>query len=83
MPTLSLEQLHEKLKSNQPIEFSFVKKDGTTRLVKGTLNDKLIPKKFLPNDFNILTAKSNFKFFDLEADGWRSLSYDTSTVELL
>ena len=81
---ISTDLLIEILQStNEPISFSFIKKDGTERKVLGTHNFNLIPVEAYPKDSSTNNESSNVKFYDLEAAGWRSLSADTKTVKLL
>jgi len=59
-----------KLNVNKLI-ITFTKKDGTVRVLKGTRNLDLIPKKYHPkgNKPDHLTLVT---VFDLDAKGWRS-----------
>jgi hypothetical protein len=59
-----------KLNVNKLI-ITFTKQDGTIRVLKGTRNLDLIPKKYHPkgNKPNHLTLVT---VFDLDAKGWRS-----------
>jgi len=72
-----------KLLSEGEVNFSFTKKDGTERIVKATLNENLIPKNHLPKEDTKKVNGSNQKFYDLDKNEWRSLSYDTKKVTLL
>jgi len=83
---IDINKLFENLKGSTPVYFSYLKKDGTRRNALGTLNPKCIPDEFRL-DTSINEDKhfngTNLKYFDLEKNGWRSLSYDVSTVTIL
>ncbi len=67
---------------------SFIKKDGTARIMKCTLDFDKIPKEKRPKGIDItkilsLISKSNLlHVFDLEKKEWRSIPFDrTEYVE--
>lgn len=71
----TIEDLKEKMR-NGVVEFSYTKKDGSTRVAKGTLNfdimgEKNQPKTGVDYDFNDTT-----RYFDVDSDGWRSFKND-------
>lgn len=71
----TIEDLKEKMR-NGVVEFSYTKKDGSTRVAKGTLNfdimgEKNQPKTGVEYDFNDTT-----RYFDVDSDGWRSFKND-------
>jgi len=55
----------------------FIKKDGTERKMRCTLNEDTIPSEFAPK--NTGKAKSNdaIAVFDIENQGWRSFRFDS------
>lgn len=65
------------------VNFEYEKKDKSIRKAKGTLDIDLIPPKMLPQEEHTNVNAKNFKYYDIEKKGWRSLSYDCSTVKLL
>ena len=79
--SIKIDELRSLMKDNV-VSFVFEKKDGTKREALGTLNENKIPDEILPKEDHVNTKASNFKYFDLEKNGWRSLSYDTEEVEL-
>ena len=57
------------------VTFSYMKKDGSIREAKGTLNHLLIPTDKLPKGTS--TAKPNFSsvaYYDLERQDWRAFN---------
>ena len=60
---------------NGVVTFTYMKKDGSLREAKGTLNDLLIPTDKLPKGTG--TAEPNYSslsYFDLERQDWRSFN---------
>ena len=74
----------KKLKSNKESLVKFVKKDGTTRLMRCTLNFKYIPKEAKPKSIDVpkilnMARKSKvIRVYDIESHGWRSIPFDKS-----
>lgn len=72
----------QKLYDDGEAKVKFVKKDGTIRIMKCTLDFKKIPKIHHPKTFNmavILKTMQNSKIihvFDLEKKEWRSVPFD-------
>ena len=64
------------------VHFIFEKTDGTKRDAKGTLREDLIPEDMKPLESYMNPKAKNPKYFDLDKNAWRSLSYDTSEVEV-
>ena len=57
------------------VTFSYMKKDGSIREARGTLNELLIPTDKLPKGTS--TAKPNFSsvaYYDLERQDWRAFN---------
>jgi hypothetical protein len=71
----------EKLAEDKEASVKFVKKDGTIRIMKCTLDFTKIPKKDQPKTFNmpkILRLMKNsgiIHVYDLEKKGWRSVPF--------
>jgi len=82
MYEIELSVLRENLKGKLPFKFSFVKSDGKSRDAIGTLNEGLIPTEFAPKDASTHFNGSNFKYFDLEKNAWRSLNQNVKTVTI-
>ena len=81
MKTIEIIELKEFLKLGK-VKFIFDKKDGSKREAWGTLNEDLIPGEKKSMDEHLNPKASNPKYFDLEKNAWRSLSYDASTVDI-
>lgn len=66
-------ELKEHLK-NGIVEFSFIKKDGTTRSAKGTTNIGIISEVggTLPIGADYKISDNVTKYYDIESQGWRS-----------
>jgi len=88
---IDINDLRENLRGSTPVYFSYLKKDGSVRNALGTLNPSIIPLEFQPDidpkdasfDLTERNHSTNVKYFDLEKNGWRSISYDVSTVSIL
>ena len=61
--------LKEKLHEGE-VNFEYLKKDGTIRKARGTLDTGMIPECYWPKEQP--TAPDNVRYWDLDADGWRS-----------
>lgn len=76
----------ENLKSqmrNGVVEFSYTKKDGSTRVAKGTLNFDIMgeenqPKNGvgLPKNGVGYDSDTTTRYFDINSNGWRSFKND-------
>ena len=58
------------------VEFSYKKKDGTTRKAKGTLKNSLIPETDQDDDRKTKTSGDCFYYYDLKRDDWRCFLKD-------
>ena len=58
--------------------FSYLKKDGTVREARGTLDFARIPEDQLPKDTNVnhIPSPEAFAYYDLEKASWRSFRLD-------
>lgn len=54
------------------VEFSFMKKDGTLRTVKATLNPDYIPEEHRPNGRGGAYNSNQLRFFEVDLQEWRS-----------
>ena len=76
----------ENLKSqmrNRVVEFSYTKKDGSTRVAKGTLNFDIMgeenqPKNGVgfPKNGVGYDSDTTTRYFDINSNGWRSFKND-------
>jgi hypothetical protein len=80
MKTVSIEELRMLLQRKK-VHFEYDKKDGTICEAYGTLKSSLIPKELQPK--NESQVFSNFRYFDLDKNGWRSVANDTTEVKVL
>ena len=76
--------LIEKLRDSDSALIKFIKKDGSTRLMKCTLNFERIPLSDKPKNINVPAIYKNIKnhkqinVYDIEKKGWRRINVDTS-----
>ncbi len=59
--------------------FSYFKKDGGIREARGTLNPSVIPAENMPKsgmDPDAVEPVNTFRYYDLDAAGWRSFCLD-------
>lgn len=74
---MTVEELKEQLKQGI-VEFSYTKKDGSTRLAHGTTKTEILkeynaePKGTADKQLN----DSVVRYFDIDAQGWRSFCSD-------
>ena len=81
MISVNIDELGFLLRKGE-VQFTFEKKDGTKRDAKGTLREDLIPEDMKPLESYMNPKATNPKYFDLDKNAWRSMSYDTSTVDV-
>ena len=75
----------ENLKSqmrNGVVEFSYTKKDGSTRIAKGTLNFDVMGEENLPKNGVSYDSETTTRYFDVNSNGWRSFKND-NFIEIL
>jgi hypothetical protein len=72
------EWLYGLLKENV-VEIVFEKKDGSERVLKGTLKQNLIGESWSPkvDELNTKVHGNVLPVFDVEANGWRSFRWDS------
>ena len=74
------EHFRDKLRSGI-YRFSYFKTDGSIREAIGTLNFDLIPEEHHPKSLSAARSDSSeeyssFRYYDLDANGWRSFLLD-------
>jgi hypothetical protein len=71
----------EKVIKEPHVSLKFIKKDGSVRYMKGTLNFTKIPKEKIPKGVNVanilklMKEKGIIHIFDLEKNEWRSVPF--------
>lgn len=79
---VSAVQFWQKIYESDFVYIKFIKKDGSERLMKATLNFKLIPDKDRPKNVNVprimkwMQEKGLINVYDLENKGWRSVPFE-------
>jgi len=66
--------LHER-----EVGITFIKKDGSERLMWCTLSESKIPSEFAPKGSEKEKSDEVLPVFDVENDGWRSFRWDSIT----
>lgn len=61
------------------VELTFIKKDGTERIMKCTLAEEKIPSENAPKGVERKKSDEAVAVFDLENEGWRSFRWDSLT----
>ena len=64
--------LHER-----EVGITFIKKDGSERLMWCTLSESKIPSEFAPKGSEKTKSDEVLPVFDIENDGWRSFRWDS------
>jgi hypothetical protein len=59
------------------VEITFVKADGSDRVMKATLLEEKIPSEKLPKGNSKSQNDEVLPVFDVESDGWRSFRWDS------
>ena len=70
------EELHELFVSHPQVIVTFTKKDGSERVLRGTLNESLIPVEKHPKGLRE-SYDTVFTVFDLDEDDWRCFKLDS------
>ena len=71
--TEALVLLKEKLHKSEAT-FVFTKKDGTERTARGTLNISKMGEENAPKGTGYSCSDTVTRFYDLDAEGWRSFN---------
>lgn len=58
------------------VEFSYTKKDGSTRIAKGTLNFEIMGEENTPKSGVEYDSETTTRYFDVNSEGWRSFKND-------
>lgn len=58
------------------VEFSYTKKDGSTRIAKGTLNFEIMGEENTPKSGVEYDTETTTRYFDVDSEGWRSFKND-------
>jgi len=61
------------------VELTFIKKDGSERIMKCTLAEQKIPAENAPKGVERAKSDEAVAVFDLENNGWRSFRWDSLT----
>jgi hypothetical protein len=59
------------------VSITFIKKDGSERIMKCTLLESKIPSEFAPKGSEKTKSDEVLPVFDVESDGWRSFRWDS------
>ena len=59
------------------VGITFIKKDGSERLMQCTLAESKIPSEFAPKGSEKTKSDEVLPVFDVENDGWRSFRWDS------
>ena len=54
------------------VKFSYLKKDGSVREARGTLNSEVYGKDNEPLGSGRIIPENQIRYYDLDAQGWRS-----------
>ena len=80
MSKIAIVEFEKMLKGDKAVTFELVKKDSTSRVAVGTLNESLMPAASLPKNPKVT---KNVNFFDLDKKSWRSLPSDVKEVNVI
>ena len=61
------------------VELTFIKKDGSERIMTCTLAEQKIPAENAPKGVDRAKSDEAVAVFDLENNGWRSFRWDSLT----
>ena len=61
------------------VGITFIKKDGSERLMQCTLAESKIPSEFAPKGSEKAKSDEVLPVFDVENEGWRSFRWDSIT----
>ena len=67
------------LLQSEIVQLTFIKKDGTERIMKCTLSEQKIPAENMPKGTDRAKSDEAVAVFDLENNGWRSFRWDSLT----
>lgn len=75
MNTEAIENLKSQMRTGV-VEFSYNKKDGSTRVAKGTLNFDIMGEENQPKNGIDYNSDTTTRYFDINSNGWRSFKND-------
>jgi hypothetical protein len=67
------------LLQEREVGITFIKKDGSERLMWCTLSESKIPSEFAPKGSEKAKSDEVLPVFDIENNGWRSFRWDSIT----
>ena len=74
------QELVQNLLQSGPTTITFIKKDGSERVMRCTLNESLIPSDKMPKgDSTRKLSDAVQRAFDLDINEWRSFSWESVT----
>ena len=71
--TESLQDLKEKMHYGEAT-FTYLKKDGSERMARGTLNIKVMGEENYPKGVDYNKNPDVTRYYDLNSEGWRSFT---------
>jgi hypothetical protein len=74
---MTRDEVNELFTANQILRVTFIKKDGTERVMKCTRSLGMIPTEFHPKGGERKQSEDIFPVFDLSIQGWRSFRLDS------
>ena len=73
---MTKKEIKEKLHSDKPMIFSYIKKNGELRVAKGTLNINVMGEENAPSGKLESYNEDTIRYYDILAEGWRSFLVD-------
>lgn len=61
----------------QDLRITFIKSDGTERVLRGTLAESKIPTERQPKGTNRISSQDAQRVFDIDIGEWRSFRWDS------
>ena len=58
--------------NKREVKFSYLKKDGSVREARGTLHSEIYGKDNEPTGSGRIIPENQIRYYDLDAQGWRS-----------
>lgn len=65
-------EIKERLHSENPVKFSYKKKNGEVRTATGTLNVNVMGEENAPSGKLDSYNEDTIRYYDLNSNGWRS-----------
>lgn len=74
---MTKKEIKERLHSDKPVTFSYIKKNGELRVAKGTLNVNVMGEENAPSGkIDTINEANTIRYYDILAEGWRSFLVD-------